>query len=194
MDEVQGGYRRKNAFLHMTYELNDKVQLFAQGMYSDDAANIRWQSAALLASWAAPVGLDNPFLAPGVKTTIQNALVAQFPNATGPLSAANGYGPGYRAVYPGRDALATQYFTLGVYLKNTPGNPLGETRQITQNITDQGTFGFKADVGSWRVDGYVQKGDTVEKYIDNNGTRVDRLFLAMDAVADANGNPICRVA
>jgi outer membrane receptor protein involved in Fe transport len=110
------------------------------------------------------------------------------------LSAANGYGPGYRAVYPGRDALATQYFTLGVYLKNTPGNPLGETRQITQNITDQGTFGFKADVGSWRVDGYVQKGDTVERYIDNNGTRVDRLFLAMDAVADANGNPVCRVA
>src|SRR5262249_1834036 len=163
--------------------LNDKVQLFAQGMYSDDAANVRWQSAALLASWAAPVGLDNPFLSPGVKTTIQNALIAQFPTTNG-----------VRPVYPGRDALATQWFTLGVYRKNVAGNPVGETRQITQNITDQGTFGFKAEVGDWHLDGYFQKGDTVQKYIDINGTRVDRLFFAMDAVGDANGNPVCRVA
>ena len=53
MDEVLPGYRRKNAFLHATYDVNDKVQVFAQGMYSDDAANIRWQSAALLSIWAA---------------------------------------------------------------------------------------------------------------------------------------------
>jgi iron complex outermembrane receptor protein len=194
-DEVAAGYRRKNAFLHVTYDLNDKVQLFGQGMYSDDSANIRWQSAALLASWAAPVGLDNPFLAPGIRTQLQNALVAQFPNATGPLSAANGYGPGYRSVYPGRDALATQYFTYGVYLQNTPGNPLGETRQITQNKTNQFTLGIKSDLaGSWKLDGYVQKGQTLQNYIDTNGTRVDRLFFSMDAVADASGNPICRVA
>ncbi len=102
---------------------------------------------------------------------------------------------GYRFVYPGRDALASQYFTYGVYLQNTPGNPLGETRQITQNITDEGTLGIKADLGgSWKLDGYVQKGDTVQKYIDNNGTRVDRLFLSMDAVADSSGNPVCRVS
>lgn len=194
MDEVAAGYSRKNAFLHATFDLNDKVQLFAQGMYSDDAANIRWQSAALLASWAVPVGLDNPYLSSGVKTQIQNALAAAYPNATGALSAANGYGPGYRYVYSGRDALATQYFTYGVYLPNVPGNPLGETRQITENITHQGTLGFKAEVLDWKVDGYLQKGSTRENYIDNNGTRVDRLFFAMDAVADASGNPICRVA
>lgn len=195
MDEVAGGYRRKNAFLHMTYDVNDRVQLFAQGLYGDNAANIRWQSAALLASWAVPIGLDNPYLSSGVRTQVQNALSAQFPNATGALSAANGYGPGYRFVYPGRDALASQYFTYGVYLQNTPGNPLGETRQITQNITDEGTLGIKADLGgSWKLDGYIQKGDTVQKYIDNNGTRVDRLFLSMDAVPDASGNPICRVS
>jgi iron complex outermembrane receptor protein len=194
MDEVAGGYTRKNAFVHATFDVNDKVELFAQGMYSDDSANVRWQSAALLSSWAAPVGLDNPFLAPGIATQIQNALVAAYPNSTGPLSTANGYGPGYRSVYPGRDALATQYFTYGVYLNNVPGNPLGETRQITENITHQGTLGFKAEIADWKLDGYVQRGSTRENYIDNNGTRVDRLFFAMDAVADPNGNPICRVA
>lgn len=194
MDEVLPSYKRKNAFLHMTFDLNDKVQLYAQGMYSDDAANIRWQSAALLSIWAAPIGLDNPFLAPGIRTQIQNSLVAAFPNATGPLSAANGYGPGYRFVYPGKDDLAAQYFTDGVYLNNVPGNPLGETRQITQNITHQGTLGFKADVLNWKVDGYFNYGASRENYIDNNGTRVDRLFFALDSVADANGNPICRVS
>jgi outer membrane receptor protein involved in Fe transport len=194
MDEVAGGYTRKNAFLHATYDVSDKLQLYAQGMYSDDAANVRWQSAALLDAWQAPVGLDNPFLSLGVRNTILGALTAAYPNATGPLSAANGYGPGYRYIYPGKDGLATQYFTYGVYLENVPGNPLGETRQITENVTHEGTLGFKGQIGEWKVDGYFQRGTTRENYIDNNGTRVDRLFFAMDAVADANGNPICRVA
>ena len=107
-----------------------------------------------------------------------------FPNATGPLStAAGGPGPGYRSIYPGKDDLATQYFGYGVYLNNVPGNPLGETRQITQNITHQGTIGIKAELGGdWKLDGYFKTGDTRENYIDNNGTRVDRLFFAMDAV------------
>jgi outer membrane receptor protein involved in Fe transport len=195
MDEVVPGYKRKNAFLHATFDVNDKFQVYGQGMYSDDASNIRWQSAALLSIWQAPIGLDNPFLAPGIRTQIQNALVASFPNATGPLSAANGYGPGYRFVYPGKDDLAAQYFTYGVYLNNVPGNPLGETRQTTQNITHQGTLGFKADLfGDWKADGYYNYGSTRENWIDNNGTRVDRLFFALDAVADASGNPVCRVA
>jgi iron complex outermembrane recepter protein len=205
MDEVAGGYRRTNAFLHATYDINDKVQVYAQGMYSNDAANVRWQSAALLASWALPVDVNNPFLTPGQRTTIQNALVTANPNATGALSAATGGpGAGYRYVYPGKDLLATQYFTDGVYLQNTPGNPLGETRQITQNITHQGTLGFKSELpGNWKLDGYFNYGATRENYIDNNGTRVDRLFLAADAV-DSNatpttpnatgGNPVCRVA
>jgi iron complex outermembrane recepter protein len=203
MDEVAGGYRRTNAFLHATYEVNDKWQVFAQGMYGNDAANVRWQSAALLQSWQALVGLDNPFLTPGVRTTLLNALTTAYPNTTGPLSAANGYGPGYRYIYPaatspllpGKDDLAAQYFGYGVYLNNVPGNPLGETRQITQNITDQGTVGFKGDIGGWKIDGYFNYGHTRELYIDNNGTRVDRLFLAMDAVTDpATGNAACRVA
>jgi iron complex outermembrane recepter protein len=193
-DEVAPGFSRKNAFLHATFDVNDKLRLFAQGMYSDDSANIRWQSAALLTIWAVPVDLQNPFLAPGIKSTIQGALTSQFPNATGALSAANGYGPGYRFIYPGKDDLASQFFTYNVFLKNVPGNPLGETRQITENITHQGTLGFNADVGDWKVDGYLQRGSTREQYIDNNGTRVDRLFFAMDAVGDANGNPVCRVA
>ena len=206
MDEVLPAYKRKNAFLHATFDVNDKVQVYAQGMYSDDASNIRWQSAALLSIWQLPVGVENPFLAPGIRSQIQGALTTAFPNATGPLSAANGFGPGYRSIYPGKDDLAAQYFNYGVYLNNIPGNPLGETRQITQNITHQGTIGTKADLfGDWKLDAYFNYGASRENYIDNNGTRVDRLLFAADAVdsnatpaapipANPSGNPICRVA
>jgi iron complex outermembrane recepter protein len=207
MDEVLPAYKRKNAFLHATFDVNDKVQVYAQGMYSDDASNIRWQSAALLSIWQAQIGVENPFLTPGERTQIQNALVTAFPNATGPLSTgAGGPGAGYRAIYPGKDDLTAQYFGYGVYLNNVPGNPLGETRQITQNITHQGTIGTKAELfGDWKLDAYFNYGASRENYIDNNGTRVDRLFFALDAVdsnatptapipANPSGNPICRVA
>jgi len=207
MDEVLPAYKRKNAFLHATFDVNDKVQVYAQGMYSDDAANIRWQSAALLSIWQAQIGVENPFLSPGVRSQIQSTLVNAFPNTTGPLStAAGGPGPGYRFIYPGKDDLAAQYFNYGVYLNNVPGNPLGETRQITQNITHQGTIGTKAELwGDWKLDAYFNYGASRENYIDNNGTRVDRLFFALDAVdsnatpaapipANPSGNPVCRVA
>jgi len=194
MDEVAGAYKRTNAFLHGTYDINDKFQVFVQGMFSDDAADIRWQSAALLASWALPVDVNNPFLSSSERSTIVNALNAAYPNPTGPLSAAP-YGAGYRYIYPGKDLLASQYFTYGVYLNNVPGNPLGETRQTTENITHQGTVGFKSEVGTWKLDGYFNYGGTRENYIDNNGTRVDRLFFAADAITDPTTNqPMCRVA
>ncbi|MGH8220788.1 MAG: TonB-dependent receptor domain-containing protein [Steroidobacteraceae bacterium] len=197
MDEVLPSYRRKNAFLHATYDLNDKVQIYAQGMWSDDSSNVRWQSAALLGPWGATIGLDNPFLSPAVAGQIGAALATLPGTTTGPN------GAGYRPVYPGRDALSTQYFSYGVFLNNVPGNPLGETRQITENATHEGTLGFKANIaGDWQLDGYAQTGSTRESYFDNNGTRVDRLFFAMDAITpvDATGKPIpnagpiCRVA
>jgi outer membrane receptor protein involved in Fe transport len=161
-------------------------------MYGKDDANGRWQSAAPLESWAVPVGLDNPYLTAQESTLISNALATNFPNTTGALA---GSAPGIRYVYPGNDLLATKYFTDNVFLNNQPGNPLGETRQITINNTYQGTAGFKAKFMGWNLDGYGQKGETHQDYVDTNGTRTDRLFFAMDAVTDpTSGQTVCRVA
>jgi outer membrane receptor protein involved in Fe transport len=194
MDEVSGSYQRRNEFIHVTYDLTENVQLYGEGNFARDTANVKWQSVSLLDSWAAPVSIDNPFLAPNVRTQIQNALEAAFPNATGPLSAANGYGPGYRYVYPTHSDFAAQYFTYGAYLENDPGNPLGVSRQLTSNNTDQGTLGIKANVGDWKIEGYYSQGSTIQDYVDADGTRVDRLFFAMDAITGPNGSPMCRVA
>ncbi len=66
----------------------------------------------------------------------------------------------------------------------------------TQNI---GTVGFELDIDNnggffdgWSVDGYYQYGHSKKKW-DQFGLRVDRIFAALDAVDDGNGNPVCRV-
>ena len=66
----------------------------------------------------------------------------------------------------------------------------------TQNI---GTAGFEAEIDNgggfldgWRVDGYYQYGHS-KKVWDQFGLRVDRIFAALDAVEDGNGNIVCRV-
>ena len=191
MDEVQGGYSLHNGFLHATYDITVSLWGFVRGMYGKDDSNGRWQSAAPLESWAVPVGLDNPFLSAQERTVIGNALATNFPNTVGALA---GSAPGTRFVYPGNDALATQYFTDNVFLNNQPGNPLEcETRQITINNTYQGTAGFKAKLFGWNIDGYGEPVETYQDYIDTNGTRTDRLFFAMDAVVDpTGGQAVCR--
>jgi outer membrane receptor protein involved in Fe transport len=188
-DQLEGGYTRKNAFVHVTYDVSDSLQVYGQGMFSDDVANNRYQSADLVDSWQAPVDINNPFLSPGVRSQILGALQTQYPAGTVP-----GMPAGYHYVYPGNDTLATQYFNYGIYLPSIPGNPLGETRLITANNTKQGTVGFKGEFREWKIDGYFNKGETIEDYVDYNGTRVDRLFFAMDAITGPNGSPMCRVA
>lgn len=66
----------------------------------------------------------------------------------------------------------------------------------TQNI---GTAGFEAKfdrdggfLDGWRVDGYYQYGHS-KKVWDQFGLRVDRIFAAIDAVEDGNGNIVCNV-
>jgi outer membrane receptor protein involved in Fe transport len=68
--------------------------------------------------------------------------------------------------------------------------------RITQDI---GTAGFHADIGGdgflegWNVDGYYQYGHS-RRVWDQYTMRVDRIFAAVDAVRDANGNIVCRVS
>ncbi len=66
----------------------------------------------------------------------------------------------------------------------------------TQNI---GTVGFEAEIDNgggvfdgWQLDGYYQFGHSRKKW-DQFGLRVDRVFAAIDAVDDGNGNPVCNV-
>ncbi|RYZ56759.1 MAG: TonB-dependent receptor [Proteobacteria bacterium] len=57
------------------------------------------------------------------------------------------------------------------------------------------TLGFKARLADrWTMDGFIQQGRNRQDFNTINGIRVDRLFVAMDAVRDTSGNIVCRAA
>jgi iron complex outermembrane recepter protein len=61
------------------------------------------------------------------------------------------------------------------------------------------TIGFKSTLpeggfmGGWNVDGYAQYGDNRLDAIQKQGLRLDRVYLATDAVRDSGGNIRCNV-
>ena len=67
---------------------------------------------------------------------------------------------------------------------------------VTQNV---GTAGFNAEIDSdgflngWNIDGFYQYGRS-RRVWDQYALRVDRIFPAVDAVFDGNGNIVCRVS
>ncbi len=64
---------------------------------------------------------------------------------------------------------------------------------------DVGTIGFETEIETgglfdgWQVDGYYQYGKS-KRVWDQYTLRVDRIFAAVDAVRDTNGNIVCRVS
>ena len=183
-DEVQVGYRRTNGFARLGFDLNDNVSLFAQGIWSDNAANQRRESVALLSIWQGRLYSNNAFLTPDLQTRLFNGA------------------PAGRTTTDTIGTLAPQsvrYADFGVFLPNNESNPIGDTRQITANSMRSLTVGFDAKISSgwfdgWTANGYLQQGNNRQDFNTLNGIRVDRLWLAMDAVRDQNGSIVCRAA
>ncbi len=168
-EAVTNSYRRYNSFLYGDMDVNEHLNVFAQAMYARNFTSNRWQSIPLLSIWAGRVYAENPFLNP----TVANLIIANKP--------AN-----------------AQFTTFGIFAPNTPDSPIGESRENTLNHMDSITVGAKGDYSfgfmkDWRYNTYFQFGENVQDFIETNGTRVDRLFLAMDAVKGPTGAPICRV-
>jgi len=67
---------------------------------------------------------------------------------------------------------------------------------VTQNV---GTLGFNGSIGGdgflsgWDYEGYYQYGRS-RRVWDQYALRIDRIFAAVDAVDDGNGNVVCRVS
>ena len=68
--------------------------------------------------------------------------------------------------------------------------------KVTQDV---GTVGFTAEIadegflGGWNFDGFYQYGHS-KRVWDQYALRIDRIFAAVDAVRDANGNIVCNVS
>ncbi len=184
-DEVAVGYRRTTGFARLSFDLTDRVELFAQGIWADNAANQRRESVALVSAnvWQGRIFSNNAYLTPDLQTRIFNGAPATrttTDNTTG-------------------TAQQVRWVDFSVFLPDNADNPIGDTRQVTANTLRSLTLGFnmKLEGGfldGWGVNGFVQKGDNKQDFNTINGIRVDRLFLALDAVRDPNGNIVCRAA
>lgn len=182
-DEVAVAYERDNAFARLSFQLNENVEFFAQGIWAKNAADQRRESIALLSIWQGRIYSNNAFLSPTLQQQIFNGSPAartSTDNTTGTPE-------------------QVRYVGFASFLPNNEDNPLGDTRQTTANSMRSLTAGFKWDLtgdflNGWTVDGYVQKGDNRQDFNTENGIRVDRLWFALDAVRDPSGNIVCRAA
>jgi outer membrane receptor protein involved in Fe transport len=184
-DEVQVGYRRTTGFARFGFDLNDNTEIFAQGIWAENAANQRRESVALVSAnvWQGRIFTNNAFLTPDIQTRI-------FAGA-----------PTTRTTTDNTTGVAEQvrWADFSVFLPDVPENPIGDTRQETANSMRSITLGFTTKLSGaflegWTVDGYAQRGNNRQDFSTFNGIRVDRLFLALDAVRDPNGNIVCRAS
>jgi outer membrane receptor protein involved in Fe transport len=154
-------------FAHYDRDINERNSFYLETLLADTEQSNRWQTAALLGPWQARIYADNPFLPAALRQTMQNE---------------------------GR-----QFAGFGIFTPNLPGNPFDGGELIAKNRYGQLTGGFSHDMpdgflaGGWVLDGYVQYAQNRQETVAPGGMRVDRLFLAMDAVTGPNGQPVCRV-
>src|SRR5690606_25737851 len=151
------------------------TNLFFQGIYGENSASDRRESISLLYGWQGRIYADNVFL----DDSLANLIATQ------------GAEP---------DASGVRHVGYGYFPPNNPHTPLGDSRQETNNEMYSATIGFNTDfagsgpLSGWSLQGYYQYGENVQDFVTVNGVRVDRLQLAIDAIAHpVTGEPICRV-
>lgn len=166
--DLNSGYERENLFLYADYDLGENTNVYAQIVAAQNRASDRRESISLLStSWQGRIYPENAFLRPDVRQLITSA--------------------------------GAPFVTYGFFGLNRSDTPLGESVQDTKNSMEGYTVGLKHEFSSgffegWSLDAYAQTGENIQDFITLNGVRVDRLPIALDAVADpVSGQPICRV-
>jgi iron complex outermembrane receptor protein len=153
-------------FAGAEYQVNDALAVFAQGMWGktySEQAQIRGDHI-LYSIWAPTIYRDNYYLPAEVAAIM--------------------------------DANNLKSFTLqkNGALIGVPELGLGCVNS-KEFVTTSVSVGFDLDLPfrDWHVRVVYQTGDSERTNVFAGRWRVDRSFLAMDAVDDGNGKPICRV-
>jgi outer membrane receptor protein involved in Fe transport len=161
--------KRSNAFTYFDYDVTDDFNVYVQGIYSKQ-----------LLARAGLVGNLGGGALPGF-----HPLTIYRDNAFLPTSIFN---------YMTTNNITALQFNRQM---SPYDGVLGSQEQ--HNRLSAGTVGFKSTIRSdgyfngWAVDGYFQYGTTNLDWAQIGGQRQDRIFLAADAVKDANGVIKCRV-
>lgn len=163
---VLPSWNLKNAFLYVDHDITDNVNVYVQGLYGEQT----------LRNWSRVGDIGN--IPPQNFTIFRDN--AYLPESVAALMDA----AGVSSVSMTRAATREDW---GVgHFDNT-------------NILRTATIGFKSTLseggfmGGWNIDGYAQYGQNRLDAAQEQGLRLDRVYLATDAVRDANGAIRCRV-
>ncbi len=161
------GNETQSGFGAVQYEFTDAFSVFGQALIGrTDAPTTADRGGALLYSiWAPSIAVDNAFLPDSVRTIMQQRNLAAI------AVHKNGNFPGL----------------------NEPGYNREDSKVIT---TQSFAAGFDWDVGfkDWHLRGIWQEGESERLNTMGGLWRVDRVFLAMDAVRHpTTGAIVCRV-
>jgi iron complex outermembrane receptor protein len=185
-NEVAAGNERQTLFLHYKNEINDNLSFYAQALAGHNEVSDRRENISFILTWGPRIFADNAYLPSALAGQIATlgSLTTAPPGSPAALSA-------LAATYP----RSVGYALFGI---NDGRSGLPDVRQITKNDLFSGTVGFDWQLDrdgfldGWRMNGYYQRGSNEQAFDTDNGIRVDRIPLALDAVRNpANGQIVC---
>jgi outer membrane receptor protein involved in Fe transport len=163
--QLQPKTTRDNAFVYLDHDFGDNLTVYGQAMYGEASFTNKNAGGYLFGPRAFTIFSGNPFL----PANIQDQMTANdIPSVTlGRVGHASD--------------IAFDAFT----------------QQDTETVSFTGGFDLGIDTGGyfdgWAINGYYQRGTTDVEARQRGGIRLDRIYLAADAVRDANGNIVCNV-
>ncbi len=162
--------KRANLFVGLQFDVSDRMRVFGHLLAGETQSNQknRRGNPHLMGVWHATIFSDNAFLPENIRQAMQQeGLDSIRVDKLGQLR-----GPGLSNFNDGeeqRNSFETWSFALGF---------------------DRDLFGS----GNWRLRGQLQRGETDKSTAVLNELRVDRMFLAIDAVRDPlTGGIVCNV-
>lgn len=164
---VQPQSNSTHAFAYLDMDVTANTNVYLQGLYGKQALRTTAAGGIMQPAAGQPITIyaDNAFLPDGLRQAMADNNIASFTM--------------------GRIGHSLDLANNAYYEQDTKAT--------------SGTLGFKSNLQSgflagWTLDGYYQYGKTQVTAAQIGGIRIDRLYLALDAVTDpATGATVCHV-
>lgn len=157
--------QQESVFAGFKYDFNDRFNVHGDLIVSGTESNSHNQQGMphLQSPWQATIFIDNPFLPENVR----QIMIAE-----------------------NRNSITIEKLGQPNGITDFDSNESQHSRfeMWTANVG----FDFAID-DNWNLSGHYQSGETDRTSIIYNEARVDKLFMAMDVVRDANGGLVCNV-
>lgn len=163
--QLQPKTSRDNLFVYLGHDFTDNLTVYGQAMYGESSFTNKNSAGYLFGPRGFTIYSGNPFLPAGIQ---QLMTANNVPSVT--------LGRVGHASDIGFDAF---------------------TQQDTETLSVTGGFDLDIETDGffdgWALNGYYQRGTTNVEARQRGGIRLDRIYLAADAVRDAQDNIVCNV-